>query len=335
VAIGGANIVAALLLARADPHVRSPVGQTAEEMTDDDCLTSLLQLFGNKLSHGDLLARKAIARLSVKLQTQVNTHLQEEPGPDAEALLDYVRYGDVGKVVNVLKRGADPNARDSVGETPLFDAVASGNADIVAALLLHRADPLVQSPSSGDTAREMAESEAMLALLSVFDGSADPASTQVALSCLSEPFSGEVAVHLQSCESTAAKKATAVLAEKLRNDVMCEEVQCVTEWLRQGADPSTTNLVGEPLLFEAALSDSRDIVGLLLAHRADPTLHAPGRPLGERLPLDVARSPQVRSLLRLFQGQQISSKDRADALNCLDEDVRRCVGVALRQIRKA
>jgi ankyrin repeat protein len=44
----------------------------------------------------------------------------------------------------LLDRGADPNASDSIGVTPLHAAAANGHADVVKLLLEREADPSIR-----------------------------------------------------------------------------------------------------------------------------------------------------------------------------------------------
>merc|ERR1712129_595681 len=78
----------------------------------------------------------------------------------------------------------DPNGADELGETMLFEAVASGTADVTAALLLCSADPAARSMIGG-TAADLASDEASLALLAFFGGEElPPRRKQVVLQAL-------------------------------------------------------------------------------------------------------------------------------------------------------
>jgi len=60
-------------------------------------------------------------------------------GLDSE-LIEAVEEGDVERVRGLLERGADPDARDEDGRTPLYIAAANGSVEVARLLLKHGAD---------------------------------------------------------------------------------------------------------------------------------------------------------------------------------------------------
>jgi len=60
-------------------------------------------------------------------------------------LLDAVKEGDVARVRLLLRRGANVNAMDKYGNTPLHSAAVLGHAEIARLLLEHGADPSIRN----------------------------------------------------------------------------------------------------------------------------------------------------------------------------------------------
>merc|ERR1719210_2284872 len=88
----------------------------------------------------------------------------------AKLLSDAVEIGDVREVLRLLQEEhADPNVEDSAGETPLFEAVACGNTELTAALLVCAADP-DRRACSGFTATALATKPPVRTLLELFGG---------------------------------------------------------------------------------------------------------------------------------------------------------------------
>jgi ankyrin repeat protein len=67
-----------------------------------------------------------------------------------------VRAGDLAEVRQVLAAGADVNARDTLGGTPLLDAAWSGNLEITNLLLVSGADVNARHAETSSTALEYA-----------------------------------------------------------------------------------------------------------------------------------------------------------------------------------
>ncbi|CAE7262539.1 Ank1 [Symbiodinium natans] len=91
------------------------------------------------------------------------------PASQASPLAFASRIGDLVEVKRLLDAKSDPNSVDAVGETPLFEAAASGDVSVLASLLLAGADPEHQS-FIGSLAGDLCSSEACATLLRLCSG---------------------------------------------------------------------------------------------------------------------------------------------------------------------
>mmetsp|Transcript_27888 Transcript_27888/g.44837 ORF Transcript_27888/g.44837 Transcript_27888/m.44837 type:complete len:284 (+) Transcript_27888:61-912(+) len=112
------------------------------------------------------------------------------------SLISAIASGDYAETCSILREGADVNASDALGETPLFEAAYRGNARLTAILLLQSADPSKKS-LSGLSVREAAQGYAVKQLISLFLEEEVP-DLKDAFDALSEDLRQRIQSHLES-----------------------------------------------------------------------------------------------------------------------------------------
>ncbi len=76
--------------------------------------------------------------------------------------------GDVERVKELLKKGADQNIQDEDGDTPLHNAASGGNVNVAKLLLVYGADPTVED-KDGKTPLDLARAKGRREVVSVIE----------------------------------------------------------------------------------------------------------------------------------------------------------------------
>lgn len=341
------DLIAALLLHSADPALDTPMASSC-----DDSTKALLRLFDGKASPGDFEA--AICVLGLDMRERVSercpiarsrdsnlaTLTHADPHSSISLTQDVIRYvqaGDSQGLIRALDGRADPNSVDELGETPLFEACASGSDNIIAALLLHSADPSCSS-HSGMCAKDLASEPSSLALVDLFTVSAGvPRTNQgLALERLDPDMRAAVVGHLkeerfddQVCEKAVlpetvqnpnSRDVSMHHSERLDQNILSltvEQGESLMAAVQEGswqhverlivarADPNLPDDVGETPLFEAVANSNPSVVAALLVHSADPSWTS----VSGMIPLDLATDPAVTGLLKTFSGAPLDSSE--------------------------
>mmetsp|Transcript_44599 Transcript_44599/g.105749 ORF Transcript_44599/g.105749 Transcript_44599/m.105749 type:complete len:512 (+) Transcript_44599:75-1610(+) len=189
-----AEVAAALLLGKADPQRISLSGTIAENMANPapkavirafsgyrGALTAALAMLKDPIRKfvADRLGEEAPARAATT-EERLRAATMETPDEGTATVALWrdsgsslvamaVAAGDLPKLRVLLRGGAEVDGCDLTGETALFEAASQGDADLMALLLLHRADPNHRSVS-GATPMTYAASEATQGLLRIFAG---------------------------------------------------------------------------------------------------------------------------------------------------------------------
>mmetsp|Transcript_119901 Transcript_119901/g.334520 ORF Transcript_119901/g.334520 Transcript_119901/m.334520 type:complete len:500 (+) Transcript_119901:51-1550(+) len=171
--------------------------------------------------------------------------------PDTAPLFMAVQSQNRSEVMQLLAQASDPNITDSSGETPLFEAVATGQTDVAALLLLHSADPNKQS-FANMVASEVASPVCRI-LLDLFMGiDVDEAEQNTVFAVLDDAVGGRVREHLAV---DRAKGGDVVLQEEQNDN---SQASCTKECrtgdrvadavLSAGVMPSDRLLLGTAVL---------------------------------------------------------------------------------------
>ncbi|KAK5735461.1 hypothetical protein LTR17_008159 [Elasticomyces elasticus] len=168
-------------------------------------------------------------------------------GPERNLLILAVAHHDMDSVRLLLLFGADANAKDIDGLTPLYAATEAMFLEAAQLLLRYGADPNL--PAGPDEETPFAQS----------------------LSSNKTPFVQLYLKHGADPDATTARGETAFIqAMNKSTPVNLVELMLVYE-----AKPNNKNGHGETALFKAINADRLDLVAILLEHGADPNLPGP------------------------------------------------------------
>jgi ankyrin repeat protein len=111
-------------------------------VTDPDAIALAHRMFD--------LAREGSDELLTYLDSGVPVGLTDAAGNTLVMLAAY--HGHASLVAGLATRGADVNALNDRGQTPLAGAVFKGSADVIRALVAARASPDLGTPSARESA---------------------------------------------------------------------------------------------------------------------------------------------------------------------------------------
>jgi ankyrin repeat protein len=193
-----------------------------------------------------------------------------------------VRAGDIAEVRQALAAGADINARDTLGGTPLLDAAWSGNLEITNVLLSSGADVNARHTGAGSTALEYAVLTDRFAIVHAL-------------------LAAKARVDIQYKDGQSVLHAAASRGNR----------EIIDSLISAGAAVDAVDTNGNTPLDEAVLHGRGDAVAALLAHGAD----------ARRVHSDDGRGPLheagIKGFAALAQplvdaGAILALKDRSD-----------------------
>uniref|UniRef100_A0A7C1GC84 Zinc-ribbon domain-containing protein n=1 Tax=Thermofilum adornatum TaxID=1365176 RepID=A0A7C1GC84_9CREN len=185
-----------------------------------------------------------------------------------EELHQAVRDEDVARVRELLKKGANVNARDIYGDTPLHNAAGRGYADVARILLEHGAYVNAKDSLYGWTPLHFA----------AFEGHVDV-----------------VKLLLEHGADVNARNRDGWTPLHRAADMGHVDVARIL--LEHGADANAKSKNGWTPLHDAAFEGHVDVVKLLLEHGADPSI----RDKDGNTPLDIAREKGHKEVARVIE----------------------------------
>jgi cytohesin len=151
-------------------------------------------------------------------------------------------FGDIDKIGEILKKGADPNAQDTNGLTPLLYAVREERTEIVYLLLKNGADPNAKDTNEQTPLLYAIRKGRAEALHLLLKNGADP-----------------------NAKDTDGRTPLLYAAQEERTELL-------HLLLKNGADPNTKDTDGRTPLLYAAEKGRTEAVYLLLKNGADPNI---------------------------------------------------------------
>eukprot|EP00002_Diphylleia_rotans_P030573 TRINITY_DN6294_c0_g1_i5.p1 TRINITY_DN6294_c0_g1~~TRINITY_DN6294_c0_g1_i5.p1 ORF type:complete len:554 (-),score=79.72 TRINITY_DN6294_c0_g1_i5:682-2343(-) len=248
--------------------------------------------------------------------TQIKSEIPEDPSLRDDAgstpLHWATIHGQVDKVIQLLRKGANVHVKNNAGYTPLHCAAEFGNVRLVTILVEHGADPKAVT-GSGHTALHCAarwgHNNVMQLLIEDYKADVN-AQDQNGWSPLHfAAFHGFDALARLLCEHGASIKATTKRGETpLHGASVNGHEKCVDLLLSAGSDVNSTDSWGGTPLHYSCYNGHDKTVRLLISQGADPTI----RDSSGRTPLDVSSKNCAEILREAERGAaQLISRPRS------------------------
>jgi ankyrin repeat protein len=219
-------------------------------------------------------------------ETALETETGREARPDLDArLLEAAQSGDLEVAEEAIRGGADVNAVDEHGATPLGWAASNGHVDVVRALIGAGADVHWQA-ERGQSALNVAAAQGQAEIVRLLIAAGADVNERVRSDTAPEYLQGATPLflavlhgHLDAVETLLGAGAdvdarnrdgsTALFMAAQRG-----EAAVIRALIHAGATPDIRNSKGATPLLPAAGSDSAETVWLLIEAGADPNTRA-------------------------------------------------------------
>lgn len=243
--------------------------------------------------------------------TLVEQLLDRGVSPDGGLLQEALMQRDLESIRLLLLFGADPNAADKTGVTPLVSAVEEGFAEGATLLLKYGADP---NRDALNVTKDRAESPLVTAFTSGKLGLA-----QLMLAYGGDPDRPvQRSGHSSSDSDSGADNTTTLLLSAIGRKKPRKMVDLL---LAYGANPNKKDSHGGSPLYQAVHASRPDVVSALLDHGADVNLPGPKHVLWpathhpSSLPVLLSRGADMRKTPGILE--LATSLNKYDAVRAL------------------
>ena len=213
-------------------------------------------------------------------------------------------------IAAIVQKGANPNARNATGETPIFPAVKANSPSTIAELIKNGADSASREALGNTALHAAVRWNAKSAALALISGGTDPDSRNLSGKT---PLHDAVRLGIAELEKVLIDGGADLEARDLNGTTPLSEavsagsLGATERLLERGANPTTRNMQGDTPLHVCVASGRTDIAKLLLSIGA--SIHAENSFGISPLKSALATGQEMTNLLL--------TKDRIDAANDL------------------
>lgn len=217
-------------------------------------------------------------------------------------------FNPLPQIEQFIKAGADLNAVDAKGNTPLANAIWLEDVRMVQLLLKSKVqvNQLLQHASGVTTALNIAVfRQSMPIVRFLLKAGADPNTgtyvTHTPLETAIIHGDSEIVQMLLNAGANSSRKRPETLRTPLMLAINNEKSDIVEQLIEAGADVNAQDNKGDTALHLAVIKQNMRIITLLIEHEADPSVAN----VHGQTPLDIARAQKYVELIPLLGTQKI------------------------------